>query len=143
MLKIILIVAMICLLFVQNASSQPFWSVGPKLGYTFGDNGGFTGGFEVSYFPTQTAPAYGYTCDLTFWHDYSSLHFGIEFANFLSIDVGPTLFFSNKTFEIGLSAIPWCGVICYVYYEFAWPIGHPLIQSLGGYLKLPIGLTFD
>jgi|GEM_PF-3580130 len=134
---------LLCLIFPAVAKSQPWWSVGPKLGYILGDKGGFAWGFEVTYFPQYIAPAYGYTCDLTFWRDYSSLHFGIEFANVLSIDVGPTLFYTNKKLEIGLSGIPWFGVFCYAYYEFAWPIGQTLIQSYGGYLKIPIGATIN
>ena len=137
MIKISLIVAVICLLFVQNALSQPFWSTGPKIGYTFGQQGGLTGGWEFSYFPDQTPNGYflGYTVDLTAWKGHTTLHFGVE-GYFL--DVGPTLFFSNNSLNFGMSAIAWIGIIIYPYYEFAWPFGQTPFNSVGGYIKIPV-----
>ncbi|HET6401978.1 MAG TPA: hypothetical protein VFH95_11335 [Candidatus Kapabacteria bacterium] len=134
---------MLCLIYPAVAKSQPFWSVGPKLGYTLGDNGGFTWGLEASYFPQQIGPLWGFTCDLTFWKEHSTLHLGIEGEEGPGIDVGPTLFYSKGTFNFGLSAIPWFGAFIYAYYEFAWPFFQTPFQSYGGYLKIPIGVTIN
>jgi hypothetical protein len=143
MWKAIVITAVLCVFATERSFAQPFWSIGPKFGKTLGDNGGFTWGFEASYFPQQVGPLWGFTCDLTFWKDHSSLHCGIEGEEGLGVDVGPTLFYSKGTFNIGLSAIPWFGAFIYGYYEFAWPFGLTPFQSYGGYLKIPIGVTIN
>jgi hypothetical protein len=128
---------------VDTVSAQPFWSVGPKVGYTFGENGGTTGGFEVSYFPRQDFPYVGFTFDFTAWKDYVTLHFGIEGNEIIGIDVGPTLFFSKGNVDLGLSAIPFGGIMLFGYYELAWPFFKTPFQSCGGYFKIPIGMKLD
>jgi hypothetical protein len=140
MSKTLRFLILLCFFAPAVASAQPFWSVGPKLGYTLGDNGGFTGGFEVSYFPQQVFPLWGFTCDLTFWKDHSSLHFGMEVNEIIGLDVGPTLFYSNGTVHMGFSAIPFAGIFFFGYYEIACPFFQTPFQSWGGYLKIPIGL---
>jgi hypothetical protein len=125
-----------------------YWTIGPKLGYTLGDNGGFTWGFEATYLPAQPrsksdssfiASIWGITADLTFWKDHSTLHFGIE-KNFdiLGVDVGPTGFFYNGHSYLGFSIIPYAGFLIYGYYEYAQPIFDKGFQSWGGYLKVPL-----
>jgi hypothetical protein len=139
MRKISLIVALMCLIFTQKATSQPFWSVGPKIGYTFGDNGGLTGGVEVSYFPQNfSSYIYGYTLDINFWPKHVSVHFGIETWLILGVDVGPTFFFSKNGFNPGLSIIAWDGLILYPYYELGIPFNGEFYNSVGGYVKFPV-----
>jgi len=126
--------------------SQPFYSVGPKLGYTYGEGGGFTWGFEASYFPNpifdlSSHPLWGFTADLTFWKNYTSFHIGIEGSEMIGVDVGPTLFYSEKSLQAGVSLIPFAGILFIGYYEFAWPFFQTPFQTIGGYLKIPIGVN--
>ena len=135
---------LLCFFAPAVATAQPFWSVGPKLGYTFGDNGGFTGGVEVTYFPQNwNSIAYGYTLDVNFWPKHVSLHLGIEKWLYVGVDVGPTLFFSNHRVYPGVSIIAWDGFIFYPYYELGIPFNGEFYNSVGGYIKFPIGLHTD
>jgi|ERR1700733_5607999 len=144
MRKISLMVVMICLLLTQKAASQPFWSVGPKIGYTFGENAGLTGGVEVSYLPqNRSSFTYGYTLDINFWPKHVSVHLGFETWFFLGVDVGPTFFFSKNGVNPGLSIIAWDGLILYPYYELGIPFNGELFQGVGAYLKFPIGYQND
>jgi hypothetical protein len=134
---------------VANASAQhpnvrADYSIGPKIGYTFGEPGGITLGLEVSYFPNDQELdnlfRYGLTFDATFWEDHFSLHLGAEAIAivFLGMDIGPTLISDYRTASIGLGTIAFAGFLVYPYYvmiHFA-NIEH---RSVGGYLKLPIG----
>ncbi len=81
----------------------------------------------------------GFTCDLTFWKDHSTLHFGIEDNEIIGLDIGPTLFYSNGNINAGISVIPFAGIFLFGYYELAWPFFQTPYQSWGGYLKLPFG----
>jgi hypothetical protein len=134
---------LLCFFAPAVASTQPWWSVGPKLGYTLGDNGGFTWGFEVTYFPQRIFPWWGYTLDFTSWKEHSSLHLGIEGNEGIGLDIGPTLFYLNGVVNLGVSAIPFLGAFLFGYYEFAWPFFQAPFQTWGGYLKIPIGLPLN
>src|ERR1035437_5451517 len=137
MRRAIYFIALLCLISPEVATSQPFWSVGPKLGYTLGDNGGFTWGFEASYFPNpifdlSSHPLWGFTADLTFWKNYTSFHLGIEgIAQVIGLDAGPTFFYSNKSFQAGVSTIPFAGIDFIGYYELAWPFFQTPFQTWG------------
>jgi hypothetical protein len=125
-----------------------YWTVGPKLGYTLGDNGGFTWGFEASYIPAQhraesdssfIMSIWGLTADLTFWKDHTTFHLGVEKnLDIFGLDVGPTLFFHNGSIQGGLSLIPYGGALIYGYYELAWPFFQEPFRTWGGYLKIPL-----
>ncbi|MFI5201578.1 MAG: hypothetical protein ACHQNE_04275 [Candidatus Kapaibacterium sp.] len=146
MRRAIYIIVVLCIISPEVAMSQPFWSIGPKLGYTLGDNGGFTWGFEASYFPNpifdlSSHPLWGFTADLTFWKKYTSFHLGIEGSEMFGVDVGPTLFYSNKNLQAGVSVIPFAALLVVAYYELAWPFFQTPFQTWGGYLKIPIGLN--
>ncbi|MDP4199944.1 MAG: hypothetical protein Q8922_08360 [Bacteroidota bacterium] len=125
----------------QAAAQNGIWSIGPKIGYTFGAEGGVTAGFEVSYFPNYDALPIGYTCDITVLGDPSrlSLHLGAEAYLIAGLDIGPTLFLDRGRFYPGVSIIPFVGVGLLPYYEFGVPFDHPPFESVGGYLKFPIG----
>lgn len=120
---------------------QPWWSIGPKIGYTFGPDGGVTFGAEVSYFPTNDYNPfpYAFTFDINYWKDHFSIHSGIEAWFYIGADVGPTLFFSKKGVHIGISFIVWDGVVLYPYYEWGIPFDGEIFHGAGGYLKIPIG----
>ena len=135
-----------CLLLLQTSvmQAQPvqYWTVGPKMGYTFGSQGGVTIGAEVSYFPHwEIGPflPYGFTMDVNVWKEHVSVHVGAETWFVLGVDVGPTLFFSKKSMNLGLSIIGWDGLFLYPYYELGIPFNGELFQGVGGYLKFPFG----
>jgi len=139
--EILFITSLSCVLLTGQADAQkPFWSVGPKLGGTLGVNGGFTWGFEASYFPKPSFPLWGFTADLTFWKSCISFHIGIEGNEMIGVDAGPTFFYSDQSIQAGVSLIPFVGILLIAYYELAWPFFQTPFQTFGGYMKIPVGV---
>ncbi|SRR5579883_2637773 len=134
--RIFCFLSLFCLLIATPVFSQPMWSVGGRIGYTFGDRGGFTWGLEASYLPRDKDYVYGYTLDLTFWPKHTALHAGVEGWYGAGLDIGPTLFWSDY-FYPGFSAIVWDGFVLYGYYELAVPFSDAIAHSVGLYLKMP------
>ncbi len=123
---------------------QPFWSIGPKIGYIFGEQGGLTGGFEVALFPNAHA-SYALTFDVTGWSpSNTAVHVGVEAWLYAGLDIGPTLFLSKQApAKLGMSVIVWDGLLLYPYYELSIPFDGNPYHSVGGYIKFPIGLPHD
>jgi hypothetical protein len=148
------IAACVMMLFItaeeSSASAQSWFTIGPKLGYTFGKDGGFAGGLEVSYFPNNsnlnnsiTGLLIGFTCDLTLLtHGRALLHVGAEGligAGLAGLDFGPTLVFTSERVYPALTFIPFFGVIRYPFYEYTVPFFHlEPITTIGGYIKVPV-----
>lgn len=139
MWKAIVITSLLCVFATERSFAQPFWSVGPKLGYTFGNDGGVTIGVEASYFPTWGGYPYGFTLDLNHGQGHVSIHAGIETWYLIGIDIGPTLFFSPRNVNLGMSLIAWDGFFLYPYYEMGIPLSGEIYHGVGGYLKFPLG----
>ncbi len=138
----------------SSARAQSWFSIGPKLGYTFGKEGGFTGGLEVSYFPSnralsdQTPPTlFGFTCDLTILpHGRMLIHFGAEglvAAGLAGLDIGPTMVFAEGRLYSAFTFIPFVGVLVYPFYEYTVPFSHlEPISTMGVYIKYPISIVY-
>lgn len=140
-----LIILIVLMLGARSSFAQSYWSVGPKLGYTFGADGGVTIGAEATYFPPEsfvTGLPYGFTFDLTHWKGHLNFHAGIETWFLIGVDVGPTLFFDDIGANLGMSLIGWDGYFLYPYYEMGIPFNGEIYHSVGGYLKFPLGLRY-
>ena len=142
MTKYLLIVALL-LAAIGSRAQQSVFTIGPKIGYAFGESGGITLGFEASYFPNVKDPAndflrYGFTAAATFWEDHMSFHLGAEaiVALALGIDMGPTLIINDQGSSIGLGTIAFAGAIVYPYYEVI-SFAHVRPESIGAYVKMP------
>jgi hypothetical protein len=123
---------------ISNVSAQPFWSIGPKVGYTFGKEAGLLWGFEVTYFPVRPV-RYGVTMDVAFTKFRTSIHVGAETWILLGVDSGPTILISNDV-RFAWSLIVWEGLFLYPYYQFDLALDGQAGHSLGAYLKVPVGL---
>jgi len=132
------------LLFSQD--ERIWFNPGMKIGYTFGENGGFTWGYEMSitYQQAKTIgnikiPYYtGLVIDIDYCNDIKKIHLGAEFASVAGICIGPTWITENGKTEVGFSIIPYTGLFLYPYYSFTYRSEKPNIHEIGGYLKLPI-----
>lgn len=122
---------------------QVYLNPGLKFGYTFGDHGGFTYGFEVSvttnFKNQETAVWYGVVVDVDFCKDWTRLHTGIEASAIgFGFDVGPSFLFRNDTVSYGVSLIPFLGIIVFPYYNFSYFDNGFETHELGSYFKLPV-----
>jgi hypothetical protein len=141
----------LCLLLLLSTavSAQPYLSIGPKLGFTFGETDDLTLGFEVSFFPmfensVDQAFHFGLTFDATFWKDHASYHLGAEAigAGCLGADFGPTLVSNDQGSTLGLGMIFFAGLVFYPYYELVMIKGKSPYKATGLYMKMPTGWWF-
>lgn len=143
MTKYLLIVALL-LPATGTRAQQSVFTIGPKVGYTFGSDGGVTVGFEASYFPSVKDPISdpfraGATIDVTFWRRHISLHVGAQIivGAVAGIDIGPTLIAEGEERSVYLGTIFFAGVGFYPYYEIIHRPDEDNFHSVGTYLKLP------
>jgi len=131
-------------LFAQN--DRVWINPGLKLGYTFGENGGFTWGYELSItFQQETIIRYvkvpyciGLVLDVDYCKNITKTHFGAEFASLGGLCVGPTWISEGGKTDLGFSIIAFTGVILYPAYTYTYRKEKQDIHEIGGYLKLPI-----
>ncbi|MBK7103791.1 MAG: hypothetical protein IPH62_00705 [Ignavibacteriae bacterium] len=121
-------------------------SPGIKLGYAFGENGGFVYGFEVSYISVDQDRIWNYGSVLSYdiGRNYQKLHIGIEgFLYFGGVDFGPTLLLERENIYYGYSITPFLGLLIYPYFTYSkiWNLDENTIYELGGYGKIPLPLN--
>ena len=121
-------------------------SLGVKLGYTFGDAGGFTFGVELSILvrtsPNLTAVlAHGPALDLS-WasHGIFIARLGWQAVSWIfGIEGGPAIVTGRDGTHFSLGVTPWLGGVFVVpYYTHSFVIGGSTVQEVGTYLKLPL-----
>lgn len=119
-----------------------FLNPGMKLGYAFGENGGFTYGFELSFVVTSRDskhPSRGITLNYDFISKGSRVHLGFEYLSpFIGIDVGPTMYTTQSTNNFGFSVIPFIGIFIIPYYNFTYINSDGTFNEIGSYIKIPI-----
>ncbi len=123
-----------------------FINPGFKLGYTFGEQGGFTYGFELSVttdiIKNQSGGRIGVVFDVDACKDWTRIHTGIEAsAVIVGCDIGPSFLFRNDTVSYGFSFIPFAGILLYPYYNFSYFEDGFSTHEIGSYFKLPIRIS--
>ncbi len=119
---------------------QIYLNPGFKLGYTFGNHGGFTYGFEVSvttnFDNQQTAVWSGLVVGVDFCKDWTRLHTGVEASAMgFGFDVGPSFLYRNDTVSYGTSFIPFIGFGLYPYYNLSYFDNGFETREIGSYAK--------
>jgi hypothetical protein len=120
-------------------------SPGIKVGYTFGDGGGFTFGAEVTVMQ-GTGPelsailAHGPALNLG-WSRGGTFHLraGWQLVSWLvGIEGGPALIWRDGQARFGFGVTPWIGGIVVPYYTYTFVPGARSFDEAGMYLKLPL-----
>lgn len=145
------LITCICFLFflaMNNSSADEgptFLNIGIKLGYTLGNNGGFTYGFEVSYTKFYTPCIVGTVFDIDFLEKMTKYHLGLEATSIITagLCIGPTLIVEEGTKDIGLSIIPYGGILLYPYFNYTIRFSKPSLFEVGTYIKLSAPLSGD
>ena len=146
--NILLTLFLSCVPFKLLQAQQTVFSPGIKLGYTFGEDGGFTYGFEFSYViklegnrDTDIAGLYiGPVFDIDFSKHFQRIHFGLEAGTGpFGVCFGPS-FVSvlGEAYQSGYSVIPYAGLLAYPYYNFT-KVGEVTFREWGSYFKYHIG----
>ena len=140
--RVLLAIAFATVCCYQGLSGQVVLNPGLKLGYTFGETGGFTWGFEVSI-TGGDGPWYGGVVDIDFCKERTKLHVGFQGSMVVGASIGPAWIWENEEKDIGLSVIPFAGFMLYPYYAFTLRAKKPDIHEVGGYLKIPMAIRGD
>lgn len=141
-----IIVICICFLLQLNKSkaAEPyyFYNPGIRLGYQFGENGGFVYGLELIILKKIEAyyPSIGGKVSIDFCKGNTKLHLGAQAAYILGLDFGPTIYFSENKINFGYTASIYGLVILMPYYEYTklFDENNFSINQVGAYLVVPI-----
>lgn len=122
-------------------------SPGIKVGYTFGDDGGFSYGAEVTMLlePGVDLPGlvmHGPALNVG-WSHRGTFHLraGWQLVSWLiGIEAGPALVWRDGQAHLGLGVTPWVGGIIIPYYTYTFIPGAANHRDVGSYLKLPLCL---
>ena len=125
---------------------KPIVAPGLKLGYTFGDGGGFTIGGEVSML-FRNGPdaglilAHGPALNMSWAHGgIFQFRAGYEAASWsLGLEAGPGWISDRHGTHFAVGLTPWLGVIVLdPYFTHSFVFGARDVNELGTYLKLPL-----
>lgn len=154
-----IIVICICFLFQLNKSiaADPTICLNPgvKLGYQFGENGGFVYGFEVSLtntfiqrFNSQLVPgtylSYGILFNIDYCKNNTKIHCGVQFSSLpLGFDIGPTFYIKDNKSSSGYSVclFSFIGVLPYYEYTRIFDEQNTSFSQTGVFMKLPLPLS--
>ena len=119
-----------------------FFSPGVKLGYSFGDNGGFNFGFETSLIMTgdyNDDPVYGIVLNYDWIGQMELLHIGFEYSkSVVGIELGPTFDLQKEERLYGFGITPYIGFLIYPYYHFTYLNDGSVYTGIGSFIKFPI-----
>lgn len=120
-------------------SQTEYANPGIKVGYVFGEKGGFIYGAEFSYtYAPSDGPITGLVANIDFCRDRLRLHFGAEGSiGIIGIDLGPSLVFEKSKPILAFSFVPFTGLIAYPYYNFTIQSDGNVFGEVGSYLKFP------
>ena len=128
---------------VASAQISTYVNPGIKLGYAFGENGGFTFGYELSFVFIKGGnddSRFGIVIDYDWVKDTRRLHLGTEYMyRFFGIDVGPTVAWCSGSSKTGFSVIPFGGLMILPYYNFTYLDNETEYHEIGTYVKLALG----
>jgi len=128
------------LVFTVSARSQTeYMNPGFKVGYVFGELGGFIYGAEFSYTSIPSdGPMTGLVANIDFYRDRLRIHAGVEASvGYIGLDLGPTIVFEKSTPVLAFSFVPFTGLFLYPYYNYTVQFNGESVGELGTYLKFP------
>ena len=130
-----------------SSADERFISPGIKLGYTFGQGGGFTTGIEVSYivWRNELPMAVVLNIDLCGREEkleYQKIHLGWQISHVVGIEAGPTIIWDDGGASLGMTVTPFAGLVFpYGYYSYTLDFaGGRQRNEAGLLLKMPVAL---
>ena len=122
----------------QAAEFSTFVNPGIKFGYTFGEQRGFTIGFECSITRmVNDRFAYGAVAAADFCRQLIRFHLGVQASTAIGIEWGPTFIQDGSESEFGHSLTPFLGLVAYPYCTMTFRTHSPTLYEVGSYLKVP------
>ncbi len=136
----------LCLIFSLsevNSQNATYINPGIKLGYAFGDNGGFVFGLEISIVEHSGSDfVYGFVLSFDHINDAAIFHAGFEATGawLIGIEVGPSFMLKNGEKSYGFGITPYAGFILMPYMNISWFSNKQSFFQFGSYIKIPLQL---
>lgn len=117
---------------------------GVKLGYQFGENGGFVYGFEVSVttYTKSSFPLPGVVFNIDRCKGKTKIHLGAQTSLMLGMELGPTLYIDNDKQYWGVSTTIFGFVFAIPYYEYTYLFDTNNLHQIGLFGKVPIPVKY-
>jgi len=137
----IIFVFLILISFTATGYTQEtYLNPGLKFGHTFGDKGGYTIGFEISYTWFIHEKGYGAFIGIDYCAKAKRIRYNVG-AEYLFLAIGPTLIVEENSRDVGLNVTPFAGLIFIPYYSYTYRIAKDDLHELGSFLKIPIQVS--
>jgi hypothetical protein len=134
-----LLTAILLLAAPLPAAAQTYVNPGLKLGYRFGDAGGFVAGFEVSIMIANNKGYYGFVVAADGTPKIWDYHFGVEYGvGFVGVCAGPVVTHRSDTTDYGFRVTPYAGIFLVPYYNYQFLFQSGGEHEIGSYIKLSI-----
>lgn len=133
-----MVVSVTCLTcFSQDG--RTFINPGFKLGYRFGQNGGLTGGLEISITRWGQNAYTGALFSIDHSDRTIECHCAFEAGSgFFGVSIGPIIALREQSVDYGFGLTPYVGFVLIPYYRFVYLQHSPSEHEVGSFLKIPI-----
>lgn len=133
------------LILMSEAQSQ-VWIANPgvKVGYTFGSEGGFVSGIEISVttYLGEKLGAFGVLVSVESLGDLKMTHVGIEYFPhpWVGVSLGPTFIRGEEKNVLAWTTTIFGGIFVLPYYRAILRTDSTHLHEIGAFVKLPIPL---
>lgn len=125
--------------FSQFGERVDYFSPGLRIGYRFGDNGGFVVGAEVSVTRWWIGAFVGGVASVDYCNHTFSTHLGAEAGTWIvGFTIGPAVGFKNDSLSLGYYACAYTGAVVMPYYSRLHLPATGDMNEAGLFLKLPV-----
>lgn len=141
-MKKLLIIFLFAFQFVKAADNSGIFSPGIKLGYAFGEHGGFICGVELSYvFGLANFVGSGPVLNIDYFNKTLKIHLNAEIVPFIGgFAAGPTLVLKESEWYWGYNFSLFLGLQFYLFYNYT-NIYKYKFEETGFLFKAPIFIT--
>lgn len=128
----------------EGKGNSIYLNPGIKLGYQFGENGGFVYGFEVSVttYTKSSFPLPGIVFNIDRCKGKTKVHLGAQTSLMLGIELGPTLYLDNDNKYWGVTSTLFGFVFAMPYYEYTYLFDTNNLHQIGLLGKVPIPVKY-
>lgn len=136
--KLFLFIFLSAMLFIVDIYGQNniFYNPGVKLGYSFGENGGFTYGFELAMIFTDEKSLPGIVLSYEICEDEHLIHLGGEINSIIGVEMGPTFRLSGNENNFGFSMTIYGNLFLIPYYRYTRFSADNDYSEVGAFIKV-------
>jgi hypothetical protein len=126
-----------------NGQDRWFLSPGFKIGYAFGENGGFINGIEVSiaHLPESSNSILGACLSVERLNSDIIIHFAFESAGLIGASIGPTLVISKQERSYGFTGTLFGGILLIPYCRYTYLPARANFFEAGTFVKFPFRIS--